>query len=126
MSEQTPHTPPEYHKSSFHCPRCGSFAHQEWVNVGSRLRGDVLGLELAYCFHCIEAQANAERGHALMYSIWYEQKMIYPETVSVAPPNTDLATEIQEDYREAASILSKSPRGAAALLRLCVQKLCVQ
>jgi hypothetical protein len=52
--------------------------------------------------------------------------MVYPESVSVTPPNPDLDVAIQDDYREAGSILNKSPRGAAALLRLCVQKLCVQ
>ncbi len=52
--------------------------------------------------------------------------MVWPDVVDTPPPNPDLNEEITFDYREAASILNKSPRGAAALLRLCVQKLCVE
>lgn len=52
--------------------------------------------------------------------------MIYPEYAGVETPNGDLSQDIIDDYNEAASILYKSPRGAAALLRLAVQKLCKQ
>jgi hypothetical protein len=51
--------------------------------------------------------------------------MIYPDS-SVAPlPNSDLPAEIAADFQEARSIVQRSPRGAAALFRLCIQKLCV-
>jgi len=59
-------------------------------------------------------------------SIWHNGKMVYPDATGITPSNTDLSEEIQADYNEAASILNRSPRGSAALLRLCVQKLCKQ
>lgn len=58
--------------------------------------------------------------------MWYEGKMIYPDFEGVQPPNEDLSNDIKEDYNEASSILQKSPRGSAALLRLAIQKLCIE
>ena len=56
--------------------------------------------------------------------IWFSDKIIYPLSGYLEPANLDLPGEIKADYEEAASILNLSPRGAAALLRLSIQKLC--
>ena len=51
--------------------------------------------------------------------------MIFPDTSLAPPPNPDLPAEITADFEEARCIVQRSPRGAAALFRLCIQKLCV-
>lgn len=58
-------------------------------------------------------------------SLWVDDRMVYPDRGPVHLVNSDLPDDIRNDYEEAAKILGKSPRGAAALLRLYVQKICV-
>lgn len=57
--------------------------------------------------------------------IWVYDQLIWPATLSYPPAHFDMPEELLRDYDEAGSILNFSPRGAAALLRLVVQKLCV-
>lgn len=49
--------------------------------------------------------------------------MIVPSEAPVEPPHQDLPDDCVVDYTEARDIFSRSPRAAAALLRLCIQKL---
>ena len=51
---------------------------------------------------------------------------MWPHATGIEPANEDLSDDIKRDYDEAASIVRRSPRGAAAILRLAVQKLCIQ
>jgi hypothetical protein len=57
-------------------------------------------------------------------TIWHGRAMIYPIHAVGEQPNTDLPEDIRADFEEARLIANFSPRGAAALLRLAIQKLC--
>jgi hypothetical protein len=58
-------------------------------------------------------------------SLWRADELIYPlNHISIAP-NEGMPADVKADFIEANEILDKSPRGAAALLRLCIQKLMI-
>ncbi|MFY2839348.1 DUF4145 domain-containing protein [Achromobacter xylosoxidans] len=64
-------------------------------------------------------------------AIWRETgidsgKMLFPADISAPAPHEDMPSTCVEDYNEAREIAGNSPRGAAALLRLVVQKLCIE
>lgn len=64
------------------------------------------------CFNCDDV------------SIWISDKIVYPQRGEAPPANPDLPKDIRRDYDEASAIIDLSPRGAAALMRLAIQKLC--
>ena len=70
-------------------------------------------LHLSKCYTCDEI------------AVWVHDRLVYPAQRNGPEPNEDLPDHIKTDYEEARSILNLSPRGAAALLRLCVEKLCI-
>ena len=70
-------------------------------------------LFISKCFNC-------ER-----LAVWAHDTLLYPASKLGAAPCADLPADVLRDYEEARTILDLSPRGAAALLRLAVQKLCV-
>jgi hypothetical protein len=73
---------------------------------------EVNNLNISKCFNCDDI------------AIWIFDRMVYPRRGEAPEPNPDLSSDIRRDYDEASSILDISPRGAAALLRLSIQKLC--
>jgi hypothetical protein len=72
----------------------------------------VYNLHLSKCYNCKKI------------AVWAHEKLLFPSHKTGTQPNPDLPDEITKDFEEARSIVDESPRGAAALLRLCVQKLC--
>lgn len=108
-------TPTPTDKNAFICPHCGVYAQMVWTDCTKSeyipiYRG--FHFSIAKCAKCGEV------------SIWNFDKMIYP-TESTAPlPNINMPENVKELYNEARDIVNKSPRGAAALLRLALDKLC--
>ncbi|MEX0734238.1 MAG: DUF4145 domain-containing protein [Steroidobacteraceae bacterium] len=73
---------------------------------------EVSNLHLSKCFNCKKVAA------------WIHRSLIFPHKRAGAAPNQDLPADIVSDFEEARAIVDISPRGAAALMRLVVQKLC--
>ncbi|EMR5908335.1 DUF4145 domain-containing protein [Enterobacter sp. 155105] len=111
----TPYKAPTYREEAFNCPHCDAYAKQEWYSLifmryGHQIKGD---MELSICSCCEK------------YSHWHDEKLIVPRSSTIEMPNPDMPENCKVDYMEARDIVSLSPKGAAALLRLCLQKLMI-
>lgn len=145
---------PELRAKKFTCPHCGVLAQQSWKNrievtsyfiqslnnyvfifrsnldkweektvrdfVKSfssefkNLNHEIfpLGLNLSTCRSCEQS------------TVWIEEDIVFPRQSLMPEPNEDLEEDIKHLYREASNIFHDSPRAAAALLRVCIEKLC--
>lgn len=79
---------------------------------GSYVYNDVGNLHLSECYNCKKI------------SVWVHQNLVFPAQRAGVLPNADLPGELVTDFEEARAIVGNSPRGAAALMRLVIQKLC--
>jgi hypothetical protein len=108
---------PQVLSKKYTCPHCGAIALQRWQlsqwNLGSHIADKERNpIGVGTCDHCHEQ------------TLWLNDTMLFPDTGKAPPPNPDLPASVRDVYLEAASISTKSPRGAAALLRLAIQHLC--
>jgi hypothetical protein len=124
------HVAPAHKSSAFNCPHCEAYSKHEWAEpigafLGQGMDAEILeqvisrgghpwtsGWTIAVCTHCGG------------FSLWLQDRLVYPSSGGAPLPNPDLPADIMSDYEEARSIVSLSPRGAAALLRLVIDKLC--
>lgn len=74
----------------------------------------VYNLHLSECFSCEKV------------TVWLKQGILWPQTDKYeVAASEDMPDDVRADFDEARLVLAVSPRSAAALLRLCLQKLCV-
>ncbi|WP_018754206.1 DUF4145 domain-containing protein [Paenibacillus terrigena] len=105
---------PTFRSGAFSCPHCGVYSQQTWGTLAwqNELGDEIYDWEASLCQHCKK------------FSLWIKEQLFFPVNGLVPPPHPDMPEDIKEDYNEASKIVQISPRGAAALLRLCVEKLC--
>lgn len=112
------HVAPKFKTSAYNCPYCNAYSSIDWqrtffVNSGYK----ALPMYRANCLHC--------ETPSYWYGVSNEEGFMVLPSASLGPmPHPDMPEEVASDYLEAREIVAKSPRGAAALLRLSIQKLC--
>jgi hypothetical protein len=82
--------------------------NDKWVGF------DLENIHVSQCYSCQQI------------SIWLNDTILYPPSRFELEPNADLNPDIRADFDEARTVLDLSPRSAAALLRLCIQKIGIQ
>lgn len=107
---------PAYRLDWFNCPHCWAFSHHTWHNMhyyDSRGHERSLNLQISICVRCEE------------YCIWNteNEQMIRPNLLTAPLPHEDMPEEVKELYEEARQVSVFSPRAAAALLRVSLEKL---
>lgn len=113
------YTAPSFNANAFHCPHCSTYAHMRW----SRLQSGGLGASDMSAARCEACEVCSYWLIDFSQENW-SGSMVHPPVLIAPPPHPDLPPSCKSDYDEARSIARISPRGAAALLRLVVEKLC--
>lgn len=113
-----PYVPPEFKGHAFNCPYCSAYSNQGWVHLSDRFPSGTpvepatQRFYMSYCSHCREV------------ATWYDGALLIPDASAAPIPHVDMPEAVRPDFEEARSVLQRSPRSAAALLRLSLQKLC--
>lgn len=113
------YSPPVFEGERFHCPfpQCGAFAQILWFELPH-------AIFVAECASCRKKSIWRRFNTYTAGKIVLNGELLHPKATQAPPHHPDLPEHIQPDYEEARLICAQSPRAAAALLRLCVQKIC--
>ena len=121
-----PDPPPRQPALATRCPWCGAREEQTGyaVVVGYDRRGagrapawwgigrEAAGLRLSFCGEC-------ER-----YAVWRDTELLWPQRPDAPRALRDMPATVRADFDEALAVFERSPRAAAALLRLALRRLC--
>lgn len=94
------------------CERLKKNSVTYWAHEDTRyLKNEMTNVCASLCYTCDA------------FAVWVEDKIVYPLKNSEITAHDDMPADVRDDFNEAALIVDQSPRGAAALLRLAIQKL---
>jgi hypothetical protein len=133
---------PSISEKAFNCPYCEVLAIQDWYALGAKQKDKSNLIKVPDSFSYIFGSPFPTDGgipyntyiqnlniskcsNCEKFSVWVHKSLVFPANREGPVPNEYLSEDIRRDFDEARSIVNNSPRGAAALLRLCIQKLCV-
>ncbi|MBF7144136.1 MULTISPECIES: DUF4145 domain-containing protein [Pseudomonas] len=111
---------PTFKGKSFTCIHCSTLTTMRWWRLFFNENGynQRSGLFLCECFNCEKR------------SIWIPDdeeeetgRLVFPTSISSPRAHDKIPENCASDFEEARCICGDSPRGAAAILRLCLQKL---
>lgn len=99
----------------FQCPSCGAYIAVEWKYVDAVPNVDhrrfLPSTYISVCLSCA----------SILLAL--EDRLVYPSGLIGPAPSPDMPDLVRTEYDEARQVGAASPRAAAALLRLAVQKL---
>jgi hypothetical protein len=113
-------TVPAFRREAFECTFCAVFASHSWTNLvtlDALARAVKSPIWYAICSDC------------KLPTYWMEgagdlpARMLWPARAAGPPPHEGMPDDVRGEYEEARGIVLRSPRGAAALLRLALQRL---
>lgn len=123
------YTAPVYRSDSFTCPRCGAFSAMKWNHL-LLTPNEFSPVSLSVCHGCKQPSVwlGEDKSNSATKTLGTllnpKDKLIYPDACIAPMAEADMPDSIKVDFEEARQVYKYSPRASAALLRLCVQKLC--
>lgn len=118
-----PYSPPDIEADAFNCPFCHAYSTFRKAGV-STSDNTPLPLRASQCQRCGKWVIWLSYQHKDSNGTRQIGRMVHPDESSAPLPHAELPESVAGDYLEARSLGNRSPRAAAALLRLCLQKLC--
>jgi hypothetical protein len=121
---------PTFKSLKFNCPFCGAYARMRWATLDHRIGPGwrPTGWHTATGDCCSQASYWREEPQKFIEEsipVPPQGAMVYPSVRTAPMPARDMPEDVKADYLEAREVAVSSPRSAAALLRLAIQKLCI-